>query len=63
MKSLISQIKNSLKSLGSRLDHVEDRLYGLEDKVDELELWDNYKEKNKTIIKRPYIWNMDIEEV
>jgi hypothetical protein len=37
MKSSISQINNSMESPSSRVDQIEDRLSGLEDKVDVLE--------------------------
>jgi hypothetical protein len=43
MKSSISQIKRAVESLSSRLDKIEDRLLGLNDKADVLEHADKYK--------------------
>jgi hypothetical protein len=36
-KISVRQIKNSVESLSSRLDQIEDRIPGLKDKVDLLE--------------------------
>jgi chaperonin cofactor prefoldin len=37
MKSSVSQIKNSLENMASRLDKVEERITDFVDNVDELE--------------------------
>jgi hypothetical protein len=43
--------KNSLESLLSRLNEMEDRISGLEDKVDIIEKSDGYKEKRMEYLK------------
>jgi hypothetical protein len=50
-ESSVSQIKNSVERF-IRLDQIEDRISGLEDKVDILEHSDEVVEKRK------YKWNM-----
>lgn len=35
MKNTINQIKNSVESLTEKMDHMEDRLSGYEDKTEE----------------------------
>jgi chaperonin cofactor prefoldin len=44
-KSSLSQIKNIVESHSSRLEQVEDRISGLEDKI-------NIKEKNRRILRQ-----------
>jgi hypothetical protein len=47
MKSSLSEIKNSVEILTNRLDQVEDRVLGLDDKEDKLEYSDNNNNNNK----------------
>jgi prefoldin subunit 5 len=49
MKSSVSQIKNSAERLSSRLEQIEDRTSGYEDKIDVLEHEDEDK-KTKEIL-------------
>jgi hypothetical protein len=48
IRSLISQIKNTVGIWSSRLDQI-DRILGLEDKVDVLEYADEDREKSKEV--------------
>jgi uncharacterized coiled-coil protein SlyX len=53
-KSLISQIKISIESLASRVELVESRVSGMEDKIEEL--YQSVKDHEKLL--RKYEWNM-----
>jgi hypothetical protein len=52
MKSSLSQIKSSIESLSSR--QVEEKIPGLEDKIDKIEISDKYIGK----IMNKCEWNM-----
>jgi Mg2+ and Co2+ transporter CorA len=45
MKSSITQIKNSGGSFANRIDQVENKVRGIEDKIEELDQSDKDKEK------------------
>jgi DNA-binding ferritin-like protein len=47
IKNCINQIKITMESIINRLDQAEDRVSGIEDKVEEILYSESSKEKNK----------------